>query len=75
MRHRRLLILAGAVGVVVLVVSLSVAAAGSKKATHAHATAAIQAPKVPNAAAIKKKYGGQKITFVGDSVGNGHVRD
>ena len=36
---------------------------------------AIAAPKVPNAAAIKKKYGGQKITFVGDSVGNGHVRD
>ena len=33
------------------------------------------APKVPNAAAIRKKYGGQKITFVGDSVGNGHVRD
>ena len=35
----------------------------------------MQAPKVPNAAAIKRKYGGQKITFVGDSVGNGHVRD
>jgi trehalose/maltose transport system substrate-binding protein len=30
---------------------------------------------VPNAAAIKAKYHGQKITFVGDSVGNGHVRD
>ena len=30
---------------------------------------------MPNAAAIKKKYGGQTITFVGDSVGNGHVRD
>ena len=75
MRHRRLLVLAGVVGIVVLVVSLSVAAAGSKKATHAHATAAIQAPKVPHAAAIKKKYGGQKITFVGDSVGDGHLRD
>jgi trehalose/maltose transport system substrate-binding protein len=36
---------------------------------------AYPAPKVPNAAAIKKKYHGQKITFVGDSVGNGHVRD
>ncbi|MGZ4256689.1 MAG: ABC transporter substrate-binding protein [Gaiellaceae bacterium] len=75
MKHRRLLVLAGAVGVIALAVSLSVAAAGSKRATHAQAAATIGAPKVPNAAAIKKKYGGQKITFVGDSVGNGHVRD
>ena len=74
MKHRRLLVLAGVVGAVALVAFLSVAAAGSKKATHAQA-AVIPAPRVPNAAAIKKKYGGQKITFVGDSVGNGHVRD
>ena len=74
MKHRRLLVLAGVVGAVALVAFLSVAAAGSKKATHAHA-AAIPAPRVPHAAAIRKKYGGQKITFVGDSVGNGHVRD
>jgi trehalose/maltose transport system substrate-binding protein len=33
------------------------------------------APKVPNAKAIKAKYGGQSITFVGDSVGGGHQRD
>jgi len=74
-KHRRLFVLAGVVGAVALVAFLSVAAAGSKKATHAQAAAAIKAPKVPNAAAIRKKYGGQKITFVGDSVGNGHVRD
>jgi len=74
-KHRRLLVLAGVVGAVALVAFLSVAAAGSKKATHAQAAAAIPAPRVPNAAAIRKKYGGQKITFVGDSVGNGHVRD
>jgi len=74
-KHRRLLVLAGVVGAVALVAFLSVAAAGSKKATHAQAAVAIKAPKVPNAAAIRKKYGGQKITFVGDSVGNGHVRD
>jgi len=73
-KHRRLLVLAGVVGAVALVAFLSVAAAGSKKATHAQA-AAIPAPRVPHAAAIRKKYGGQKITFVGDSVGNGHVRD
>jgi len=74
-KHRRLFVLAGVVGAVALVAFLSVAAAGSKKATHAQAAAAIPAPRVPNAAAIRKKYGGQKITFVGDSVGNGHVRD
>jgi len=74
-KHRRLLIIAGLVGLFALVVSFSVAAAGSKKATHAQAAAAIRAPRVPNAAAIRRKYHGQKITFVGDSVGNGHVRD
>ena len=75
MKHRRLLVLAGVVGVVALVASLSVVAAGSAKPTASHQATAVAAPKVPNAAAIKKKYGGQKITFVGDSVGNGHVRD
>jgi trehalose/maltose transport system substrate-binding protein len=35
----------------------------------------MKAPKVPNAAALKRKYGGQSITFVGDSVGGGHQRD
>ena len=30
---------------------------------------------MPNAAAIKAKYGGQSITFIGDSVGGGHTRD
>src|SRR5919204_3820780 len=35
----------------------------------------MKAPPVPNAKAIKAKYGGQSITFVGDSVGGGHQRD
>jgi trehalose/maltose transport system substrate-binding protein len=74
-KHRRLLVLAGAVGAIALVVSLSVAAASSSKPAHVQKAAAVKAPKVPNAAAIKKKYGGQKITFVGDSVGAGNVRD
>src|SRR5436853_453344 len=65
----------GVVGAVALVASLSIVAAGSAKPTAAKHAATIAAPKVPNAAAIKKKYHGQKITFVGDSVGNGHVRD
>jgi trehalose/maltose transport system substrate-binding protein len=75
-KHRRLLGLAGGVGVLALVAFLSVAAASSSKPSHAQrAAATMPAPKVPNAAAIRRKYGGQKITFVGDSVGNGHVRD
>jgi trehalose/maltose transport system substrate-binding protein len=75
-KHGRLLVLAGAIGAIALVASLSVAAASStSKPSHVQKAAAITAPKVPNAAAIKKKYGGQKITFVGDSVGAGHTRD
>jgi trehalose/maltose transport system substrate-binding protein len=74
-KHRRLLVLAGIVGAVALVVSLSVAAASSNKPARAHKATAIVAPKVPNAKAIRAKYGGQKITFVGDAVGDGHVRD
>jgi lipopolysaccharide export LptBFGC system permease protein LptF len=66
-KHQRLLILAGVIGAVALIASLSVAAASSKKPARVLKSTAITAPKVPNAAAIKKKYGGQKITFVGDA--------
>ena len=64
----------GLIGAVALVASLA-ATVGNARPTAAKNSTAIAAPKVPNAAAIKKKYGGQKITFVGDSVGNGHMRD
>jgi len=77
-KHRALLVMAALIGVASLIVSLSVAAAGTssskRKATPA-ASAALAPPKVPNAAAIKKKYKGQSITFVGDSVGGLHKRD
>src|ERR1043166_2771461 len=73
-KHRRLLFLAGGISAVALIAFLSVAAASSKPA-HAQRAAVVKAPRVPNAAALRKKYGGQKITFVGDSVGNGHIRD
>ena len=79
MKHRALLIVAGLVGAATLAASLSVAAAGtSRPASHATPTksAAIAPPAVPNAAAIKAKYKGQTITFVGDAaVGNSHKRD
>jgi trehalose/maltose transport system substrate-binding protein len=65
----------GLIGAVALIASLAAATVGNARPTVAKKSTAIAAPKVPNAAAIKKKYGGQKITFVGDSVGNGHVRD
>ncbi len=61
--------MAGVAGVLALVVSLSVATAGTSTTT------AMKAPPVPNAKAIKAKYAGQSITFVGDSVGGGHQRD
>ncbi len=78
-KYRALLVVAGLVGAATLIASLSVAAAGtSSPAKHASPakSAAIAPPKVPNAAAIKAKYHGQKITFVGDAaVGSSHVRD
>jgi trehalose/maltose transport system substrate-binding protein len=74
MKHR-LLLLAAVVGAIALIASLSVAAASSNKPSRVQKATAIVAPKVPNAKAIRKKYGGQKITFVGDSVGDGHIRD
>ena len=64
--------MAGVASLLTLLVALTVATAGTAKATKSTAMAA---PKVPNAAAIKAKYGGQSINFVGDSVGGGHQRD
>jgi trehalose/maltose transport system substrate-binding protein len=76
-RHRGVLVLAGLAGALALIVSLSVATAGGapKKAASLTAAAAVKPPAVPNRKALKKKYGGQKITFIGDSVGNSHKRD
>ena len=64
--------MAGVASLLTLLVALTVATVGTAKVTKSGAMAA---PKVPNAAAIKAKYGGQTITFVGDSVGGGHQRD
>jgi trehalose/maltose transport system substrate-binding protein len=83
-KQRRTFVVLGLIGVVGLVAALSVAAvgsAGTKARTHAQTPsaaairAAVAPPKVPNAAAIKKKYGGQKITFIGDNIGLTHTRD
>ena len=81
MKHR-VLALAASTGALALVVLLSIAASGSAgtagptaTSTAQAAAAAYPAPKVPNAAAIKAKYGGQSLTFIGDSVGGSHNRD
>jgi trehalose/maltose transport system substrate-binding protein len=73
-RHRVPVIVAS-LAVLALIVSISVATAASLTAGGTAKATAMAAPKVPNAAAIKAKYGGQSITFVGDSVGGGHQRD
>jgi trehalose/maltose transport system substrate-binding protein len=78
-KHRALLVVAGLVGVATLIASLSVAAAGTSRPAKQAApakSAAIVPPKVPNAAAIRAKYHGQSIQFIGDAaVGASHKRD
>jgi trehalose/maltose transport system substrate-binding protein len=70
LKPRVLVFSAAVMGVLALVVSLSVASAGTS------GTAAIAPPPVPNAKAIKAQYGGQSITFIGDNaIGASHKRD
>jgi trehalose/maltose transport system substrate-binding protein len=59
-----------------LVVALGVAATGIASTASSRHAGTIAPPPVKNAAAIKAKYKGQKITFVGDAaVGSSHKRD
>jgi trehalose/maltose transport system substrate-binding protein len=68
------LALAGLTGVLSLVL-LSVVAVGTAGTSSQSATPAVKPPKVANAAAIKAKYGGRSITFIGDNIGLTHKRD
>jgi trehalose/maltose transport system substrate-binding protein len=78
-KHRALLIVAALIGAASLIASLSVAVAGTSRSeakSAAEIRAAITPPRVPNRAAIRRKFKGQKITFVGDAaVGKSHQRD
>ena len=79
-KRRTALAMLGLVGAVALVASLAAATVGNAKPTASPTvvkqSAAIAAPAVPNAAKLKAKYGGQSITFVGDSrSADSHVRD
>jgi trehalose/maltose transport system substrate-binding protein len=72
-KHRARHVVAGLTGALALVGSLAVVAAGSAGNS---ATSAVKPPKVANAKAIKAKYGGTSVTFLGDGpVGSSHTRD
>jgi trehalose/maltose transport system substrate-binding protein len=61
---------------VAAVVASSLTATGVAGTASRGQAAAVAPPKVANAAAIKQKYGGQTITWVGDNaVGSSHKRD
>jgi trehalose/maltose transport system substrate-binding protein len=74
-KQRRFVLVAGLLGAVALIVSLSVAAGSTDRTQRKSSATAVQPPPVPNAKAIKKKYGGQTITFIGDNIGLTHTRD
>jgi trehalose/maltose transport system substrate-binding protein len=80
-RHRSVRVIAGSTGVLALVASLAVVAAGSAgtaapEAAPQSAAQAVKPPRVANAAAIRRRYGGTSITFRSDgSVGKSQTRD
>jgi trehalose/maltose transport system substrate-binding protein len=72
MKHRAVLFVAGTTAIVALCIAATGVAGTSAKGV----SAAVAPPAVPNAAAIKKKYGGQTVSWVGDNaVGSSHKRD
>jgi trehalose/maltose transport system substrate-binding protein len=74
-KHRKILLWTTLVSLLAVAVSLIAAAAVSARTSPAaKSTATIAPPKVPNAKALKAKYGGQTITFIGDN-GVSHKRD
>jgi trehalose/maltose transport system substrate-binding protein len=78
-KQRAVLVVGGltaALGLVALLVVTAAVSAGSTSSRTPSAAAAIKPPKVPGAKALRKKYKGQKITFIGDNaVGSSHKRD
>ncbi len=75
MKHRPLIVLAGLAGALALIPASGLSASSSGPASSSSATA-VKPPAVANAKAIKAKYGGQTITFIGDNaVGASHKRD
>ncbi len=74
MKHPRIVLGAGLAAAVTLVAVLSITAAGTAGTSAAEQN--IKPPNVANASAIKAKYGGTSVTFLGDGpVGKSHTRD
>jgi trehalose/maltose transport system substrate-binding protein len=82
-KHRRTVFGTGLAGALALVALLTITAAGTAGTSATDVTAAteltaqnIRPPAVANARAIRARYGGQSITFLGDGpVGKSHTRD
>jgi trehalose/maltose transport system substrate-binding protein len=65
-------------GAIALIASLVLAAGGAARTVTSKrgvTAATIKPPHVKHAKAIRKKYGGQKIIFIGDNIGLTHTRD
>jgi trehalose/maltose transport system substrate-binding protein len=74
-KHLSMRFVGSVAGALALVASLAVAAAGTA-GTETATAPAVKPPNVANAAAIKAKYGGTSLTFLGDGpVGKSHTRD
>ena len=67
MKHRVVLLSGGLVATLVAVVALTLVAAGTAGTAGSAQSSVVKPPPVPGAAALKAKYGGQSITFVGDN--------
>ena len=76
MKHLSLRFVGSVAGALALVASLAVTAVGTAGSTTAAAPAPVKPPSVPNAKALKAKFGGTSLTFLGDGpVGKSHTRD
>ena len=76
MKHLSLRFVGSVAGALALVASLAVTAVWTAGRTTAAAAAPVKPPNVPNAKALKAKFGGTSLTFLGDGpVGKSHTRD
>ena len=75
-KHLSMRFVGSVAGALALVASLAVAAVGTAGNETAAAPAPVKPPNVPNAKALKAKFGGTSLTFLGDGpVGKSHTRD
>ncbi len=75
MKHRGVFFGAGLTGVLALVVLLSITAAGTAGTATRIRQRRSSRRRWRTPTAIKAKYGGKSITFIGDNIGGTHKRD